>query len=70
MRAIYGFLSLLAVVLLIAVLFKKQLNLLSDPGSSSGGQTTQAATLKIQQERIKQSVEASMNQKRSVEESP
>lgn len=70
MRAMYGFLSLLAVLLLVAVLFKKQLNPVAAPALSSAGQPTQAATLKMQQQLIKQSVEASLNQARSVEESP
>ncbi|MGV8805664.1 MAG: hypothetical protein ACWA6Y_11965 [Polaromonas sp.] len=70
MRAMYGFLSLLAVLLLVAVLLKKQLNPLADVASSSAGQPVQEATLKMQQQLIKQSVEAGMNQTRSVEKSP
>ena len=68
MRAMYGFLSLLAALLLVTVLVKKQLNPVAGPASA--GQQTQAAALKMQQQLIKQSVEASMNQARSVEESP
>ncbi len=70
MRTMYGFLSLLAVVLLVAVLFKKQVNPLADVASSSARQLTQAATFKMQQQVIKKSVEASMNQTRNIEESP
>ena len=68
MRVMYGFLSLLAVFLLVTVLVKKQLTPLAKTASSSTGHPTQAATLKMQQQLIKQSVEASLNQTRSVEE--
>ncbi|MEO5606312.1 MAG: hypothetical protein ABIR13_01825 [Polaromonas sp.] len=70
MRAMYSFLSLLAVFLLVAVFLKKQLNPVAEPAFSSAGQQTQAETLKMQQQLVKQSVEAYMNKARSVEENP
>ena len=70
MRAMYGFLGFLAVLVLVAFLYKKQLDSVGSNSLSSSGQATQAATLKMQQQLIKQSVEASMNRAHSVEESP